>query len=298
MRFGGDVLLASRYEEGVAADRHRAFSDFALFKTDDISMVNLEAPVTLRGVQRKKPFTFRMKPEFLEVLTTAGIDLVNIANNHIYDFSKQGLFDTIAYLDSLGLPYVGAGRTRDHAHRPFISTIKGRKIGFLGYYRGGEAPSATKRAAGVALRDLKLIRRDIRALKEKDSVDYVVVNFHWGTEKAKKPDASQRVFARKVIDYGADAIIGHHPHVLQGIELYKNKVIAYSLGNLVFGGNSRHTYDTGILEIRWSVRGLTHSFVPVRITQWKAGILTGPAADSVMNRVRKLSSIFPKSIFN
>jgi poly-gamma-glutamate synthesis protein (capsule biosynthesis protein) len=298
MRFGGDVLLAAHYEEYVGNDINRAFKEFELFRTDDMSMVNLEVPVTTRGAQQRKPFTFRMKPRFLEAITSAGIDVVNIANNHIYDFGNKGLYDTIASLDSAKLAHVGAGRNHDEAHRPFIKVINGKKIGILGYYGGGEAPAATGKSCGVAARELNLIERDIRSLKEKDKVDYVVINLHWGTEKAKKPDAEQRAFAHDVIEAGADAIIGHHPHVLQGIELYRNKVIVYSLGNLVFGGNGRHSYDTGVFEIRLSDRGAAFQFIPVRIFHWKASVLTGSAGDSLLKKMRKLSSIFPQSIFN
>lgn len=298
MRFGGDVLLAAHYEEGVGEDIHRAFRDFELFHTDDLSMVNLEVPVTTRGTRQRKPFTFRMKPQFLDAITSAGIDVVNIANNHIFDYGKQGLFDTITCLDSAKLSHVGAGRNHDEAHRPAIKTIKGRRIGILGYYGGGEAPAARGKSSGVAERELSLVTRDIRLLKETELVDYVVVNFHWGTEKAKTPDAEQRAFAHDAIDAGADAIIGHHPHVLQGVEVYKNKVIVYSLGNLVFGGNSRHSYKTGVFEIRLSDGRAVYKFIPVQITRWQASVLTGSAGESLINEMRKLSSIFPKTIFN
>jgi hypothetical protein len=145
---------------------------------------------------------------------------------------------------------------------------------------------------------LPLIQRDIRNAREEEQADFVVVNFHWGTEKARHPDAEQQAFAHSVIDAGADAIIGHHPHVLQGIELYKNKVIVYSLGNLVFGGNSRHSYDTGLFEIRLSDAGPAYSFIPVRVTEWKAMLLTGSAADSLLHEMKRLSSVFRTSIFH
>jgi poly-gamma-glutamate synthesis protein (capsule biosynthesis protein) len=149
---------------------------------------------------------------------------------------------------------------------------------------------------GVAARQLDLIARDIRLLKQ--NTDYIVVNFHWGTEKARKPDAADRRFAHRVIEAGADAIIGHHPHVLQGIEMYKQKPIVYSLGNLVFGGNSRDTYDTGIFEIRLSEDEPKYTFIPVRVRNWKATALEGIEGEKVVKEVRNLSAIFPKSIFN
>lgn len=298
IRFGGDLLLAHHYEEAVGDDIHRAFSDFDLFKTDHISMVNLEVPVTVRGKRQEKPFTFRMKPRFLDVITGAGIEVVNIANNHIHDFGKDGLFDTLDFLDSAGIARVGAGRTHAEAHQAVIKTVSGRRVAFLGYYNGGEAPAAKGKSFGVADRVLKLIQRDIKLLKKNSEADYIVVNFHWGIEKARKPDATQRAFAHRVIEAGADAIIGHHPHVLQGIELYKGKVIAYSLGNLIFGGNSRHTYDTGLLEIRLTSEGPKYSFIPVHVKEWKASTATGADADSLLKEMKQLSSIFPKSIFH
>lgn len=298
MRFGGDVLLSEWYEEGVSADIHRAFDGFDLFHTDHLSVVNLESPVTQRGVRRQKPFTFRTHPRFLETITRAGIEAVSIANNHIYDFGKVGLYDTIAFLDSMNIGYFGAGKNHEAAHRPFIREINGVRVAILGYYGGGEAPAARRNAPGVADRELNLIVRDVRSAKNLRNADLVIVCFHWGTEKARRPDRSQRAFARAVIDAGADAVIGHHPHVLQGIELYKNKPIVYSLGNLIFGGNSRHSYDTGVFEIRLTGSRAVYSFIPVRVTNWQAAVMTGPEADRVLAEMRKLSSIFRHSIFN
>jgi poly-gamma-glutamate capsule biosynthesis protein CapA/YwtB (metallophosphatase superfamily) len=295
MRFGGDCLLAVHYESGVGDSIHHAFVDFDVFRTADIAMVNLECPVTTRGSRQKKPFTFRMHPRFLPALSRAGISIVNLANNHIYDFGPLGLFDTISYLDSAGIEYVGAGRDRSEAHRPVVRQIKGKRIGFLGYYGGGEAPAAGKNTPGVAHRSLSLMVNDILALRPK--VDYIVVNLHWGTEKAEHPEQWQMEQARALIDAGADAIIGHHPHVLQGIERYKHGVVAYSLGNLIFGGNSRHTYDTAVFEISLGVEAYFR-VIPIRVEEWRARELGGEEATRVIQRIAKLSSIFSNSIFS
>jgi len=297
LRFGGDVLLAEHYEFGVGDSVSHAFRQLDLLQTADVSMVNLETPVTTRGSRVEKPFNFRMKPRFLRAFTLAGIDIVNIANNHIHDYGPVGLFDTIRHLDSAGILHVGAGRNRKEAHKPVIVEAKGKRIGFLGYYGGGEAPAATRDSAGVARRDLPLIGKDINALRTKDSVDFIVVNLHWGVEKAEEPEPSQVRFARKVVDAGADAIVGHHPHVLQGIECYKSAVIAYSLGNLVFGGNSRSSYDTGLLEIRLEQDTVLYRFNPVRVREWAATELTGAEGDSVIQLVKHRSRMFPKTIF-
>jgi poly-gamma-glutamate capsule biosynthesis protein CapA/YwtB (metallophosphatase superfamily) len=297
LRFGGDLLLADHYEDAVGDNGDSAFVGFDLLSSADLACVNLECPVTTRGQKIQKPYNFRMNPAFLGAIERAGIDLVNIANNHIFDYGRQGLFDTISYLDSTGLWHVGAGRTGQEARTCAIVQAGKWRIGFQGYYGGGEAPAASGPNPGVAQRSLPVILADIDSLRKRDSVDYVVVILHWGTEKATEPDNGQIQFARALIDGGADAVIGHHPHVLQGIEQYKTGVIVYSLGNLVFGGNSRDTYDTGLFEISLGEQAVQYRFIPVRLQGWKLQTLSGRDADSVTSRVSKLSSIFPHSIF-
>lgn len=295
--FGGDCLLAARYEQAVGENGDSAFSGFDLLSEADLSVVNLECPVTDRGEKVKKPYNFRMNPAFVGALEHSGIDVVNIANNHIYDYGKEGLFDTISYLDSAGIWHVGAGRNAQEAATPVIVQVGNRRIGLQGYYGGGEAPVASGENPGVVPRSLPVILQHIETLRKRDSVDYVIVNLHWGTEKATIPDAGQVQFARALIDGGADAVIGHHPHVLQGIELYKSGVIVYSLGNFVFGGNSRDSYDTGLFEITLGERAVDYRFIPIRLEGWKLTTLSGRAAEAVKSRMSDLSSIFPKSIF-
>jgi poly-gamma-glutamate synthesis protein (capsule biosynthesis protein) len=244
-----------------------------------------------------KPYNFRMHPRFLPTLTGGGIDIVSIANNHIYDYGPRGLLDTISYLDSVGVRHVGAGRNSMEAHRPVIDTLRGREVAFLAYYGGGEAPGAGRSSPGVARRDLAEVCRDIRSLRDGASSRYIVVILHWGTERATSPDRSQVAFAHALIDAGADAVVGHHPHVLQGIERYGRGVIAYSLGNFLFGGNDRDTYNTGIFEIRLGDGGAGYAFIPVRIERWRASILLGADSLRMIGSMRKLSSRFPKSIF-
>jgi poly-gamma-glutamate capsule biosynthesis protein CapA/YwtB (metallophosphatase superfamily) len=296
MRFGGDCLLAEHYVEAVGDSVHHAFADFDLFRSADLAMVNLECPVTTRGKKVPKPFNFRMNPGHLAVLTEAGIDIVNIANNHIYDYGSVGLFDTIEHLDHAGLKYVGAGRNKAEAHRPLILESKGWRIAFFGYYGGPEAPAATISSAGVASRRIGLIEKDVRSIRQ--TVEYIVVNLHWGTEKATRPDRDQIKFARRIIESGADAVIGHHPHVLQGIERYKNGVIAYSLGNLVFGGNSRSNYETGIFEITLGRDEISYRFIPVSVKDWRVELADEATAAATMGHVASLSRLFPKTIFH
>jgi poly-gamma-glutamate synthesis protein (capsule biosynthesis protein) len=297
LRFGGDVLLAGHYEQADPSARGWAFEGFTLLATADVAMVNLENAVTTRGKKIPKPYNFRMHPRYGPMLRDAGINLVTLANNHIYDYGEVGLFDTIFYLDSLNIAHVGAGRTAEEARRPVVLTRKGKHLAFFGYYGGGEAPGATASRPGVARRDLSVIGEDIAAVRSSMPGVYVVVNLHWGTEKATVPDEGQRTFARRVIDSGADVVIGHHPHVLQGIEVYRHGVIVYSLGNFLFGGNNRSSYDTGLFEIRLGQGKPVYRFLPIGVRQWRVAPLHGTDSLGVVQRVRKLSQSFSQSIF-
>lgn len=297
MRFAGDVLLGAHYERAAAHDPGMAFHGFDLFRTADIAVVNLENPVTTRGKKVPKPFNFRMQPRFLSALTGAGIGVVSIANNHVYDYGEEGLFDTFLYLDSARISYIGGGRTKAEAHRPYLFGPPGLRTAIFAYYGGGEARAATARQGGVARRDLGLILQDVRTLRAQEPDITIVVILHWGTEKAQVPDRAQQSFARALIDGGVHAVVGHHPHVLQGIERYRNGIIVYSLGNFLFGGNSRDTYDTGVFEMVLYRSGPSYRFIPVGVRDWRLKVLEGADAERVIAHVRSLSRSFPSSIF-
>jgi len=288
LRFGGDCLLADHYDSD-GADVTRAFSQLWHLSSADLAMVNLECPITQRGAPREKPFTFRMNPRNLAAFSTAGIDLVTIANNHVYDYDSVGLFDTLRNLDSAGIAHVGAGMNSAEARRPVIRSFGGTRIAFLAYYSGGEAPVATGTSPGVAERSLGVIQDDVRRLRTGQMADIIVANIHWGVEKETLPEPDQMRFAHAMVDMGVDVVVGHHPHVLQPIERYHNGVIAYSLGNLVFGGNSRSSYDTALLEIEIRGRTATHRIIPVRVENYAARLLEGPPAFALIDSLETLS---------
>jgi poly-gamma-glutamate synthesis protein (capsule biosynthesis protein) len=155
-----------------------------------------------------------------------------VSNNHIYDYLDKGFKDTIAAVKAENVNYFGEG-TR------WITEVNGNKIAFLGY-RGFSANEAL----------LKKLNADINELKNSGCT--VVINFHWGEENAYYPNDEQKRIAHYAVDQGADLIIGHHPHVIEGIEKYKNKIIAYSLGNFAFGGNMNpNDKDTFILQTKF-----------------------------------------------
>ncbi|ASS99268.1 capsular biosynthesis protein [Geobacillus thermocatenulatus] len=224
----GDVTLGRDENYGYAysfdeeAKKHglRYFTKYIepIFKKDDFTTVNLETTLTTSTRKASKTFRFRGHPSYAKILTYAGIDAVNLANNHTYDYLQKGYNDTIANLKKEKIGYFG--RTLR-----LMKTVKGIQIGTLGYEGWSNTSTLRKQIAG-----------DIRALRNQGA-DLVLVHFHWGVERSYVPNSTQKAFGRFAIDSGADLVVGHHPHVIQGIEEYKGKFIVYSLGNFMFGGN-------------------------------------------------------------
>jgi poly-gamma-glutamate capsule biosynthesis protein CapA/YwtB (metallophosphatase superfamily) len=287
MIFAGDVVLSDHVEAFVKGRTEYVFELWKPGKESDIFMVNLEHPVTMATDRVEKKYNFKMNPVYGATLVDAGITIVNAANNHIFDYGLQGMEDTMKFLDSLEIAYVGLGRNLAQARKPVVMRRKGWAVGFLGYYGGGEF-SAGKNTPGFAPRYARFMVEDIRDLKKK--ADYVVVNLHWGTERAPEPEGWQIQLAHRLVDAGADLIVGHHPHVLQGIEKYKGATIAFSLGNFVFGGNTRHTYDTAVLKVTISGAAPVVELVPVTVTRWQPRPSSPPATREVLELVRERSA--------
>lgn len=189
-----------------------------VFEQDDLSTVNLETTLTEATEKAVKKFRFKGDPAYAQILTMGGIEAVNLANNHIYDYLQQGYDDTRKNLEKEKVGYFGY----DHQ---FETEIKGVKVGALGYEGWQDSTEVREQVEG-----------DIQKLRQ-DGVEIIVVHFHWGVERSYVPEESQKTLARFTVDTGADLVVGHHPHVVQGIEEYNDKFIVYSLGNFMFGGN-------------------------------------------------------------
>jgi len=189
-----------------------------IFKKDDLTMVNLETALTKETKKKNKQFKFKGDPSYAKILTLAGVEAVNTANNHARDYFEKGFQDTLEALDKEGIGYFGHDLQ-------YITTIKGVKIGVLGYEGWYDTAQGRQQ-----------IKNDIQNLRQQ-GVQIVIVHFHWGVERQYVPTKSQVDFGRYTIDCGADLILGHHPHVLQGIEEYNGKFIVYSLGNFMYGGH-------------------------------------------------------------
>ncbi len=292
LMFGGNVNLLDAFSKVADRGYDWAFANMEEYRKADVAMVNLENPLTSSTLAKtKKQLNFKADPELVKVLTAGGVDIVNLANNHAMDYEEPGLVETINTLNNAGIQSVGAGRDIKEARRPDIIEVKGQRIAYLGYY-DSDLQAADNGKAGTNSRRNNRVAEDIRALK--GQVDWIIVNYHWGVELADYPGDWQIDLARFTIDQGADLVVGHHPHVLQGAEVYKDRPIVYSLGNFIFGGNARSDYDTAVLKVSLKDRNMKVEFLPVEVKKFQPSVVKGAAGDRILKRVEQISSIFDK----
>lgn len=232
----------------------------------DLAFGNLECAVSLRGRPQDKTYVFRGRPSSVRAMrASAGMDVVNLANNHAGDYGDVALLDTLRTLRANDIASVGAGATETAAYRPTVVEALGLRVAFVGFstilpfeFR------AQGRNPGTAWGFPERVRDGVRRAAKQ--ADVVIATFHWGIERARTESPEQRRLARLALDAGATAVIGAHPHVLQPIRRPPGRLIAYSLGNFVFSAASPGTQNTGILELRLAAGRVTGSrFVPAVI---------------------------------
>lgn len=220
-----------------------------IMQNADIMWLNNEFTYSTRGhALSGKMYTFRANPARAEILKQLGVDIVGLANNHVYDYGKDALLDTLDTLDEACIPYVGAGRNLEAAKSPVYLKADGKTVAFVAASRAEKyklTPQATETEPGI-LRcyDTQLFKEAIAEAAAK--ADIVVALPHWGTEYSTVLEPVQEQTAREYIDAGADVIIGAHTHCLQGFEFYKGAPIAYSLGNYWFNDK---TLDTMLIAV-------------------------------------------------
>lgn len=246
--FVGDVMLADG--PGRVMQRGRdPFAPFAqLLKQSDIRVANLECVIATRGrAEPEKPYTFRAHPRALRMLKRH-FDGVALANNHSGDFGPDAFAQMLGLLETNAMGYFGGGRNLEQAHAPWIVERNGLRIAFLGYNeffpRSFEADFDKP---GVAWSEDEQVVLDIRNARAVHHADVVIPMMHWGWEHDTLASPRQRQLARRMIDAGADAVVGGHPHVTQEVEHYNGKSIVYSLGNFVFDGFEGPQTTTGWL---------------------------------------------------
>lgn len=207
----------------------------SILEADDATFANFEGTLTTETARESKEYAFKGDPSYTQILTDGSIDVVTLANNHSSDYGAKSLTDTEEALDAAGIDYCIGDKIA-------VKEVNGIPTAFIGIYVLND---------GMAREEQ--VKQTIAAAKQQGA-KLVIVAFHWGTEKATEPDETQKSLAHTAIDCGADLVVGHHPHVLQAIEYYKGKYIAYSLGNFCFGGNSAPSdMDTMIFQQTFTI---------------------------------------------
>lgn len=308
--FVGDVLLTG--------DRDYLSAVSGLLEEADYAVGNLESRISERGERialkldergraLHNEFFFRAPPIQAERLAQAGFDAMTLANNHIMDYGAEALLDTLRLLDEAGVAHAGAGEDLEAARQPIVAQVGGLTLAILAYVDAatlpgtcGFAASATEAGTVFVQGDdagrpcaatTDLLRGEIGALR--DRVDFIIVSFHWGTETKSDPDPLQRNLARTAIDAGADLIIGHHPHVLQGVEIYRGRPIVYSLGNFAFPTPWVSNQFSAALQVRFEDGRWTKlGWHPVRLGHLTGvpRVADGADADRIITRLKSLSA--------
>lgn len=303
----GDVMLGRSLGDGIRAHG----TDWPwqnvrdVLSAADLTFVNLESPLTTAEGALRKDFVFRGPLEGAKGLAAAGVDVVSLANNHALDYDFRGLQDTWTALNAAGVRYVGSGDAVATAYAPTVLERNGLRIAFLAYVNTPpdsgtgfdlSAYEATADRPGVAWLSPATVAADVAAAKR--SADIVVVSMHTGDEYGDQANLLQMSAAHSAIEAGADLVLGHHPHVLQGLESYKTGLIAYSLGNFVFDFDEVDYAQPGlpsalsaVLEVRLSREGVaTCRIMPVVIDDdGRPRRAEGEEADRVLTRLRALS---------
>lgn len=218
----------------------------------DIMCLNNEFTYSTGGAPMNgKAYTFRAKPERVEILHQLGVDAVTLANNHVYDYGRDALLDTFSLLEEADIPYFGAGRTLQDAMKPLYLEVDGKTVALVAASRAEKnkmTPQADDENPGI-LRcyDTELFLQVIKEAKE--NADFCIAFVHWGTEYSFDLEQVQLSTGKEYLDAGADAVIGAHSHCLQGMEYYDGKPIIYSLGNYWFNGK---TLDTMLVQLHFS----------------------------------------------
>ncbi|MBI5243838.1 MAG: CapA family protein [Elusimicrobia bacterium] len=250
----------------------------------DIVFGNLETAVSERGKKAAKEFTFRAQPKNLKILSEAGFTIVSLANNHSMDFGSQALLDALKALDREKIAHIGAGRNLEEARKPVFLEAGGLKIGFLALTSTfPEEHWAGRKRPGVASSETDRVSAWVREAKA--SCDVLVVSFHGGEQKAETPNEVQRAFGRAAIEGGADIVVGHHPHVLQAVELRGGRPILHSIGNFLFVSPTPCTRLAVIARIRLG-RGGVRSIDFVPLDTWTDGRLKPARSPADIQAVR------------
>lgn len=297
----GDILLDRGIRASIQSNSvDYPFEHVSEFINDfDLAFCNLECPVSAVGQSTGKIYCFRADTSYFSGVQDAGFNLFSLANNHIIDWGEKACLDTKQLIEKNNLYVVGAGKDQVEAQAPLFIKMNGLKFAFLA-------------SVGIPLKDMiwpiskpgpaqaNLEQLVELILKIRQSIDYIVVSLHWGTEYEHLPRSHQVIWAHTLINAGADLIIGHHPHVLQSIEYYNNRVILYSLGNFIFDQHKLYQRQSGIFSCIFK-KGRIDSicFHPVLLQDFQPRLAQDTVFELIVQKInvisKKYNAVFLKT---
>ncbi|MBP6883763.1 MAG: CapA family protein [Candidatus Pacebacteria bacterium] len=254
LAFAGDIMLDRGVKNSVmknfGGDYSKLFDNLDILNKSDVVFANLEGTASDQGKDLHNLYSFRMDPSVIPALAGAGINILSVANNHVGDWGRDSYADTLSRLRENEILYTGGGSNIAEAELPATMEKYGIRLGFLAFSdKGPEWMKATATTAGILSANNPRFEEIINNASKQ--VDYLIVSFHFGEEYQGKHDARQEALAHRAVDNGAKIVIGHHPHVIQDTEVYKNSYIVYSLGNFIFDQKfSKATMEGMLLELK------------------------------------------------
>ena len=281
LAFGGDVHGEGHVRWAIEAGRDPFENVSATLAAADVAIVNLETVVGREGEPLPKRFVYRSSPRLLSLAVDAGIDVVNVANNHAFDYGRVGFEATLEAVADAGLTVVGGGMDRSRAEAPALLTVRGTTIAILGMARV-ELPDGARAHRGLSGVTNGFADRRMREAVEAAAAqaDAVVVTVHMGQERTDCPTPFDRGFVQMLLDAGATVIVGHHPHRVQGFIAENDALVAYSIGNFVFDARTSEGKASGVLEVDLDPDGSlrAHRWLPAHIEDGQPSLLRGDLA--------------------
>jgi len=252
LAFAGDVHFAERTADLLAKDPSTAFGPVAAVLSDaDITMVNMETAVTERGTAEPKQWHFRAPATAFDAIRAAGVDVVTVANNHALDYGPVGFADTLDAARARNFPTVGGGANAAQAYAPWVTTVRGTRIAYLGFSQIHELEytwAARDDRAGIAMA-VEVARARAAVVAARAIADIVVVYVHWGQEGNSCPTPEMKNFAQAMADAGATIVLGTHAHLLLGEGWLGKTYVDYGMGNFLWWYNDAYSNDTGVVKI-------------------------------------------------
>ncbi len=296
----GDILLDRDVKKVIEKNGIEfPFKNIAsIISKNDLAFFNMECPLANEGdgYSINKRYSFRAEPEYINGLKYAGFNIASVANNHTIDFGKSGLLKTIEILNTDSIYTIGGGKNQDEAFKPLLIERNGETFAFFGMLEFLlEGTTFNENQPYPAYGQIDRLCKEIRLINS--NIDNIIVSFHWGQESAVIPTARQIEYAHKIVDAGADLVIGHHPHVLQSIETYKGKLILYSLGNFVFDNTAKLQKESVIFNCQFNKGQIIKpELIPVYIDNCQPSIASKEIRDDILEHLNKVSNQFKTTL--